>query len=544
MIASLVDQLVGLFSPGRQLERLAARATLDQIAAVSNGKGGYAAGKYNRLTNSFERLLLPENQIPRAQLDQCEAESWNLYRNNPYARKIVRTIETKVIGRGMHPNSQAKGIDGKPHVEFRKAARKLWWALHNCCDVRGKPGRGGLDLVEQQKLALRTCILSGEALVRRKTLSRAKQQALGSPIRLALQMIAPRRLSQFTKADGFEAGHDFYRGIELNQDGERVAYHITSQRLDEFNLLAYDDVARVDADQIYHLYVQDDVDQLRGVPWLAPAILQTHSTGDYQYNVLKSAAIAACVALGYRLSRSKTQFGLNGTDNDAGELIDDDGNKITRMKAGMMINLGQDGDLKGFTPNQPTTNAEAFIQHMLRGVGTAMPGVKASTITGDYRNSSFSSERSADNDCWPEMEGVQDWFASGFLQPFYEEVIRLGVAAGYFAGIVTPEEFADREPEFLDTNWSGPVPRSINPKDDDEAASMRIAGGRSSPQIENAAIGRDSGDVQQDIIEWIAECKANGLPEWYIAASLGQKPAAPAQPQQGQANAEQANSTA
>ena len=33
-------------------------------------------------------------------------------------------------------------------------------------------------------------------------------------------------------------------------------------------------------------------------------------------------------------------------------------------------------------------------------------------------------QRSADNDAWPELETVQDWFSCGFVQPVYEQVIR------------------------------------------------------------------------------------------------------------------------
>ena len=39
------------------------------------------------------------------------------------------------------------------------------------------------------------------------------------------------------------------------------------------------------------------------------------------------------------------------------------------------------------------TNAEAWIQHMLRSTAAGTPGTKSSTVTGDFRRSSFSSER-------------------------------------------------------------------------------------------------------------------------------------------------------
>lgn len=517
---------------------------MQQIAAFSNGQGGYSAGKQNRLTANWSRTTLTENQITRGQLDQLRATSWDLWRNNPYVRKIVRTLETKVIGRGLHPQPLVKTIDGQPHTAFRKRARELWWAFAKSCDVRGLPGRGGLDLVEMQKLALRSTILSGNVLTRLVMYPKAKN---GNPVPMALHAIDAQRLSRDTKGDGFAEGNQFYRGVELDEHGARVAYHIETRIIDELQTQT-NKVTRVGASEIVHLYAQDDVDQVLGVPWFAPAIFQLKDTGDLQYNVMKSAAVMSCFTVGYRLGTGQTKLGLNGTQNDASQLVDDDGNRISRVQPGMLINLGQGGDLQAVNPSQPATNLESFIQHLLRGTGAALPGVKASTVTGDYRNASYSSERSADNDCWPEMESVQDWFAAAWCQPVYEQVVRQGMLSGWFVGVVSAEEFEARERDYLDTAWQGPVPRSINPTDDQSAAKLRIANGNSSPQIECGAMGRDPSDVIRDLSEWVAMCQAAGLPDWYIATSLGQtkQPVDPSQhvdqSQQGAAaDAQQAN---
>lgn len=540
MISRALDNLIAVFAPAYAVQRMQARATLQQIEAFSNSSGGYNAGKLNRLTKHWDRTPLREIEVPRAQIERLRAESWNLYRNNPYARKIVRTLETKVIGRGLHPQSLATRADGTPHIEFRRAAARLWWSLADCLDIRGRPGRGGCDLVELQKLALRSCILSGDLLTRTVTVSQAKAREAGSPVRLMLHLVDASRLSPDNRSPEFNPANQFYRGIELTPAGERVAYHITTPPLDEQQTDS-GEVARVAADSMLHLFVQEDVDQLRGVPWFASALLQFRDTGDLQYNVLKSSAMAACVVLGYRLPAGKRKFGLQSTEN--GDLTDADGNAITRMAPGMMINLGQDGELKGFSPNQPTHNVEAFIQHLLRGVGSGLPGLKSSTITGDYRNSSFSSERSADNDCWPEMESVQDWFATAWCQPIYELVIRQAVLSGWFSGIVTADEFEDRSREFLDTQWCGPVPRSINPTEDAEAAKKRIANGQTSPQIECAALGRQWQDVLSDNAEWIRACQEQGLPDWYVAQTLGLE-TAPRTQEGAPADAEQTSETA
>lgn len=521
MIGRAVESLISAISPSWALQRASARATLDQINAISGTNGGYSSGKANRLTRGWSRSPMTENQVPRAQIDQLRASSWTLYRDNPYARKIVRTLESKVVGRGMSPQPLAIKADGTPHDAFRQRAKELWWAVQPCFDVRGLPGRGGLDMVELQKLALRSAVIGGNTFARVVSLTDREARRAGNPVRLQLQFIGQERLSPDTKADGFANGNEFYRGIEFNDRG-RVAYHFYGPQF-ENTVVPVGDVQRVPAGEIIHLYNQDDVDQMQGVPWFSSALLQFRDTGDLQYNVLKASAIAACVVMGYKLSSGQKKLGLSA--GDSGDLEDADGNRITKMQPGMMINLGSDGKIEGFSPAQPTTNVEGFIQHMLRGVGASVPGIKSSTITGDYRNSSFSSERSADNDCWPEMEGVQDWFAAAFCQPLWEQIVTNAFLSGWFTGVVDPDEFLNRRRELLDTHWQGPKPRSINPADDAKAAALRIACGQSSIQMECSAVNVDWRDVVRDNAEFVAEAEKQGLPEAWILASLGMAPA-------------------
>lgn len=481
---------------------------------MSNSGSGYDAGKRNRLTRNFAHQRMSENQVPAGQIEQLRAESWNLYRNNPYAKKIVRTLETKVIGRGLSPQSLATRPDGSPWIEFRDRVSKLWAAVYDRLDVRGRPGRGGMSVGELQKLALRSVILSGDVLARP-----IAEKVKGSPVPLSLQLISGDRLSD-NGGNQVAEGNTFYRGVELDDKGRRAAYHILPPSTDPSASLKIEPV-RIPAENLVHLYVSEDIDQLRGVPWFAPTLLQFRDTGDLQYNVLKASAVAACVVMGYRLANGQSKLGLEGATGD--DLTDSDGNRITKMQPGMLINLGKDGALEGFSPNQPTTNAEAFIKHMLRGVGAALPGVKPTTVTGDYKGASFSSERSADNDCWPEMESVQDWFAASFCQPIFEQVLIAAMVAGYFDDIAKPEEIAARREELLAASWQGPVARSINPKDDVEAALLRVSAGMSSPQKEAARVGEDWQKNLQDIAEFREVAEGLGLDDGYINGALSIK---------------------
>ena len=509
MRLNVLDRLMGYLSPQRAVERLKARSTLDAINSLVGGQAGYDAGKLNRLTSAFNRQKINENAVPLAQLEMLQSRSWDLYRNNPSAKKIVRQLEAKVIGKGMGLESLATKADGSPHLEFRRRAKELWQALSKRFDYRGLPGKGGQSFNDLSKTALRATVLSGNSLNRLRPISQAKQKSRELAIPLVLQLIDAQRLDTSV----FEHdGNDVYRGVEMNSDGVRLAYHILPfHPTDPRNRYSDMTSQRMTVSEVNHTYVSDDVDQVLGVPWFSAAIDPLRDTGDYQYNELKAAAMGACIVLGIRPPSGSSGIGLNVGD---GAITDPDGNAITHISPGMIANLGADGHLEGFNPQRPNTNASDFIAHLLRNTATSVPGIKGSTLTGDYRQSSFASERSADNEVWPEIELVQEWWAGVFYQPIYEEVLLVAILSGWFDGIIGLEEFVQRRESFVAAQWQGPVARSINPSDDEEASALAVRNGTSSPQLECAKKGRNWIEITQQVKEYVEHILSLGLPEW------------------------------
>lgn len=517
-IGHYLDRAIGVFAPKWALHRIAARASMSQIEAFTGaGQGGYDAGKLNRLTRSSLGTTADENSIPRAQIDRVRSRSWDLFRNNPHARKIVRTICAKVAV--LHPQSQAKNDDGTPNVEFRAKAQELFGEWRKCCDYRGRPGFGGQTLDGTAKTALTSVILSGETLYRARPTSTDEQAEYGLPVPLQVQLINSDRLAEMVDA-GPTSG--VFAGIETDADGRRIAYHLTPATLGQLTPAVSTETQKVAADEICHLYISDDIDQMRGVPWFAPSLNQMRDTGDYQYNELKASALGACVTLGVRRPQGVASFGAESPSD--WDLTDADGNRITTMQPGMIVDLGTDGEIQGFNPQRPSQSAELFIQHMLRTTAAGIPGIKGSTLTGDYRGSSFSSERSADNDVWPELEDLQNWFGASFYQPLYEAVIKAGIESGYFGDSVSAAEFIARPHDFLCCLWQGPVPRSINPTDDALGAKERIGCGVSSPPIECAKVGLNWRDVIKSTSEFVEYARALKLDENLISQLAGLNP--------------------
>lgn len=496
--------------------RSVGRATMAQIESLTGGAGGYEAGKTNRLAGRLPGVRQNENAIDRGNIANLRARSWTLYRENGHAKKILRTLESKVVGCNSRPQSQAMARDGKPHVAFRKRAAELWDAISKEIDYQGKPGRGGESMADLMKQAIRSTILGGEVLARFRS---ADLHGLDEKLRmrermpdLRIQLIHAERLDDSTTDD------KTFAGIELDANDRRVAYRIFKRHPSDPRGVDRSQVTRVPAQQIVHLYMADDVDQFRGVPWFSAALLKTRDVGDYEYNELTAAAMGACVVMSYKPDEGQT--GGISLEAPTDDLEDADGNAQTHMQPGMII---RGGEISGFNPQRPNTGLIGFVQHLLRSVAVSFPGVKGSTLTGDFRGSSFASERSADNDAWPEIECLQNWFHGSFSQPIYEQVVIAGVESGWFDSVENFDEteFINRQRNYLSTQWQGPVARSINPKDDAKAARERIRNGSSSVQREASKLAVDWREVAAEQAEYIEEARRLKLPEDVIAQALG-----------------------
>jgi lambda family phage portal protein len=523
MLNVIVDNAISFFSPRWAASRMAYRNDISRLQAsagihrsmqqmFAGSKGGYEAGKSDRLKGRI--IGSPhENDVPRQQIKALRYRTWNLYRNCPQARKIRRTLSAKVIGRGLCPQSQATNKDGTPFTAFRKRARQVFDEFSKESDWRGKPGAGGQNFVTQSKTAFGANLLSGGVLYQFHHLSLNEQRQLGLFVPLQVQLLHVDRLDETKNGD-----NQFF-GVETDTQGRVKGYHVLKGGAKNTEESMF-----VPVEKMRHLFAEEDIDQFLGASWFGAALLTMDDRRGYEYSELIAAEMASCIVGAYRLASGQSQYGLQ-TDSSS-ELTDSNGNRIDRLQPGLLLNLGANGEFQVQGSERPNSNAGEFLSHLIRSEAVSMPGVKTSTLTGDYRNSSFSSERSADNDIWPEIEELQDWFSVGFCQPIYEEVIKAAVLAGHFDQVegFSADDFNARQREYLAANWQGPVSRSINPKDDAAASALRVKNANSTPQIEAAMLGRDVDQILDGVQEFIEKCEARSLPEEFWKNALGIEP--------------------
>lgn len=487
-----LESLLGVVSPTWALKRAQAREALRS----------YTVGKITSHTQTWNPGQTSGNSTPAEQILRARYRAYDAYRNNHNVRKIVNAFCARVIGRGIHPDPMAvrQGVRGTtPFPEFNRRTKELWRSMSKLI-TGSKPGRGGMHFVQMQWQVAKSLLLSGEILTYVRPLDR--RRSINLPVPVTAELIHPERLDEnVTSVNNTRIpdGNSIYRGIEVAPSGQRVRYWILDNHPADFfmtsSAMNYFNSSPIPASSIVHTFFPDDIGGLRGVSLLGSALLKLRDAEDLDENELMSSAAAACVAMalegdgpGGTLSLASPSAAFNGNSSDK------DGNTLTFMQPKMFLDLrGHNAKLTGFNPNRPATNVIDFGNAMKSQAGRSVPGMKTSLITGDYKRSSFSSEQSEENDAWREVEQIQDFLNWHFNEPIYEAVVTMGIANGYYDDVpgFSAQAFRDNPENFLQANWHGPVPRSINRKDDEEASQLSIKNGTSSVQREAAQKGQN-----------------------------------------------------
>jgi capsid protein len=157
---------------------------------------------------------------------ELRARSQQLYRQNLYARGIIRRLCTNLIHVGLHleaePDPMILGIDESILSEWTTSTETrwhLWESTPALCDFKGQKTFGALQA--QAKL---TALVSGDVLVV------LHQDALtGLPkVRLVDGSRVQSPFGATPNEPKLAVGHSILHGVERDQDGRHCAYWIVS----------------------------------------------------------------------------------------------------------------------------------------------------------------------------------------------------------------------------------------------------------------------------------------------------------------------------
>lgn len=454
----------------------AAKAAWNRIFNYELKKRAYAGSAINRLTSDWIASSTSADSELRGSLRVLRNRSRELCRNNDYAKGALRTITNNVVGKGIPLQSQVKKKRGdKLDEPINTAIEELWvqWQNAKYCDVRGK-----LCFADIERLLMRSIVESGEVLVRL-----VRQPFGGSPVPLALEIIEADQLCDEYTSATIVSGNQIRMGVEVDAWQRPVAYWLYPHHPGDYQFhFKTNELLRIPASQVLHLYICDRPGQTRGVPWFHTALMRLRHVGGFEEAELVAARAQASV------------MGFIQTP-DGGELLGEtyNGERVSSLAPGAIEVLGPGETFAGFAPTRPNQGFDPFVRMMLRAVASGV-GMSYEALSSDYSNTSYSSARTALLDERDNYRIVQDWLIKNFHEPVFELWLELAVMVG---ALNLP--MYELNPRFYQkTRW---VPRGwqwVDPQNEVSAYKEAIKAGFTTTSQVVAQSGLDIEDVLKE----------------------------------------------
>jgi lambda family phage portal protein len=425
----------------------------ERIKASYDGAGeGRRSANWNAPDSGVNSLMMPA-------LRNLRSRSRAAVRNDPYAFNAIDKRVSNLIGTGINP---------RPKTEdpvLRKLLQELWedWAEESDAD-------GLTDFYGQQALIARTVETAGECFVRIRP--RSLDEGLAVPIQL--QVLAP----EFVPHDKFETvsgGNVIRAGIEFEPSGKRAAYMMyRSHPREALGSSGYNQLVRVPASQVLHIFEPVEPGQLRGVPRLSPVLKRLRSLDNFDDAVLFRQEVANLFA-GF-ISRPAPDAGQEPRDPVTGKLLDLDADGFTPMVAlepGTMQELGPGEEVEFSKPPDAGNHYSDFMRQQLMAAA-AGSGTPYELLTGDMRDVNDRALRVVLNEFRRRLEQLQ---FSVYVHQLCRPVRAAWMDMAVLSGALTLTDYAKRRREYLRTRW---VPQGwayLHPVQDVQSRMMEVNAG-------------------------------------------------------------------
>lgn len=348
--------------------------------------------------------------------------------NNEFARRYFKLIKTNVVGPdGVKISVQAiNTADNTPDAynDIIENHFETWGRIDNCST------NGKFDWRKLQELVLESVARDGEALVWIRRGTQFGKYAF------QLQVLDADHLDEnfsITAANG----NKIFQGVELNDFGRPVAYHIWQKNPSDAGVVASDhwnNRIRVEAADMLHIFDQERCSQVRGYPWITSAMTALHHIGKYRETELISARVAACKQVVYQQENQNANF---EGDDDA---VDEDGFMPSELSPGSIEVLPFGMTAKAIDWNSPNSSFGEFQKTVLRGAAAAL-NVSYNSLASDLESVNYSSARFGGLEDQAQYRSIQRWFINAFVKPVYEEWLKVQLLTNLWALNIPENKF-------------------------------------------------------------------------------------------------------
>lgn len=442
-INSLSHRLFGSFRSTRQ-DAADRAAWIDQqvrVAAsthrhlLSVSKRGFTAAETPEFIASWKTTANVINQDLMMQWPTLRARSLQLARNNEWAAGYLKQLDDNVLGpAGVRLQMRLRRSSGSPiqWTAQNQTIEEAWtyFCRRGHCDISGR-----YTFRDLESLALSSLARTGELLYRFRPGA--------GPHRIQLQMLDPAIIDhQLSREFG---SNRIRMGVEIDDDNRPVAYWLQASRPGDdchSNVISIGRHVRIPAEQIRHFFWSEEVEQLRGIPWLSIGARRL-----YQAERFEEAAAVASTNSAQRLGFFVSPTGdsppgfadqiissVLDAARDAKKVLSPEeiqeitaaAQKYSTTVPGQFDTVPQGYDFRQYDSPWPNVAAGEFVKSQLRGWSSAL-GAAYNSIGNDLESVNYSSARVGIIAEREHYKSLQDKLISWFHDEIFYEWVKYAV---------------------------------------------------------------------------------------------------------------------
>jgi lambda family phage portal protein len=430
------------------------------------------------------------NSVWYQSADQLVSRSRDIARKDGWAGKAIEEWVCNAIGNGIKPQSL------HPDQATKEKIQKLWSQFANECDAAGIT-----DFYGFQALAFRSMVEGGECFVRKHI--RSMDDGLLVPLQLQLMEAEQLPFYLARPTPDTPQGNVVRASIEFDPEGRRTAYYFYKEHPGERLFFPnYLDLLRIPAAEVMHIFRPLRPGQLRGIPWLANALVRLWELDQYDdAELLRKKFAAMMMAFIIRQNPEDPFFGNEQATPEAtaagGQTTEETGVQVAQLEAGTMMDLEPGEDVKFTDPADVGGNYEAFERQTLLRIGAGL-GLPYDMLTGDLSQTSYSSIRAGILSFRRLCEQIQ---YGVFIFQFCRPVWKTFLEAAVLAGQLDARDYQANRADYLAVQWHTPKWAWVDPEKDVKAEVLAIRAGLKSRSMAINETGEDEEEVDRQIAQ-------------------------------------------
>lgn len=402
----------------RQLEKALEQRSRSAMRSSGFASQGFAGASIDRLTASLQQWSGSVNADLDRSLVILRSRARALGANSEFGRRFLSMVALNVIGpKGPTLQVRAKKTGS---VDLDKAANDAieihWKRWCRSAEISGK-----MNMAMMLRVGVKSAARDGESLIR---VVRNKNLPYG----MGLQLLEADRLDESINMR-LQNGNMIRMGVEIDSTLRPLAYHLRVTHPGDTFYQGPSHIERVPAGEIYHAFLPERAEQVRGYTWFHAVLLRAARIHGYEEAALVAALVGASKngvfvrdgdqagpPLGNQLADGKDSVtGAPQMNAEPGEFFD-----LTGMPG---------THLESWNPDYPHQNFESFLKQCMRGFASGLD-VATHNLSGDMTDVNYSSARIAElaeRDMWMML---QEWFFTTVLDKIYKDWLASALIRG------------------------------------------------------------------------------------------------------------------